>query len=104
MQMFFKIACSQIEQLKKIEKFDENSVGLLDISLRQLELHLQTMLKHLIKLSMNKQCDASVIDSYKRVYSSTLQTPPTVKENSLLFAKHLRNVLEEIEKSIHLIK
>lgn len=89
-------ACATIEQFQKIEKLDESNAN--TVQLKQFEMHLQTILRQLIRTSINKQCDATLITTYKRLYSDTLQ--PTVKrDNFVIFAQHLKKLLENIQKS-----
>lgn len=101
-QTAISIACETIPQFEKIEKLDVNTVddpkrnaGLL----KEFELHVQKQLKHLILVSINKQCDASSIAEYKRIYSLSLQSNAQ-KEYFRQFSSHLKCLLQTIQQSI----
>lgn len=98
LQTALLIVCESIDQFDKIEKLDDNSVSNHIGILKQFELHLQTILKHFIQVSINKQCDANAVNEYKRLYSLTLQT--AIKRDDLMeFSAHLQNILRIIQQS-----
>lgn len=96
------VACETIPQFEKIERLEANSdedpKRNADI-LREFELHVQKQLKHLIQVSINKQCDASSIAEYKRIYSLSLLSSAQ-KEDLKHFSSHLRHLLQTIQQSI----
>lgn len=98
LQTAVSIACEAIDQFEKVEKLEEENAQNADI-LKQFELQLQKILKHLIQVSINKQSDASSIAEYKRIYSSSLQSA-MAKEDFLTFSVHLRNLLQAIQKTV----
>lgn len=76
---------------------DDNNKIVVGI-LKQFELHVQTLLKYFVQVSISKQCDASSVAEYKRIYCLTLQS--SVKRDELLeFSTHLKNILQVIQKS-----
>lgn len=98
LQTALSIAYESIDQFDKIEKLDDNSVNNHIAILKQFEAHIQTILKHLIQVSINKQCDANSVAEYKRLYSLTLQM--SIKRDDLLaFSAHLKNILQIIQQS-----
>lgn len=98
LQTALSIAYESIDQFDKIEKLDDNSVNNHIAILKQFESHIQTILKHLIQVSINKQCDLSSVAEYKRLYSLTLQS--SIKRDELLaFSAHLKNMLQIIQQS-----
>lgn len=100
LQTAISMACEMIDQFEKIGKWDDNidaSKRNYDI-LKQFELHLQTVLKHLIQLSINRQSDANAIVEYKRLYSSSLQSGIR-KGGFLEFSSHLKNLLQAIQQT-----
>lgn len=101
--MALLLACNSIDQFKKFEKLDDSSSGNIIGSLKQFEQQLQTNLRHLIKVSMNKQCDQAMISRYKRLYSLTLQSPAN-KDNFVIFAKHLSDILIEVQATVSDLK
>lgn len=92
------IACESIEQFDKIEKLDDSSAATHIAVLKQFELILQTILKHLIQVSISKQCDASIVAERKRLYCLSLQSSKK-KDELLDFATHLKTVLQTIQQS-----
>lgn len=100
LQTAIATACEAIHQFEKIEKFDTNNdddrKGEI---LKEFELHVQKMLKHLIQVSINRQSDANSIAEYKRIYSLSLQSSKQ-KEDFLEFSSHLRNLLQTIQQAI----
>lgn len=92
------VACASIEQFHKIDKLDESNATTVNAQLKQFEMHMQTILKQLVRVSMIKQCDATLITTYKRLYSETLQAS-VIRDNFVLFAQHLKKILENIQQS-----
>lgn len=96
------MACETISQFEKLEKSDVNNDDdpkrNADI-LREFELHTQKLLKHLIQVSINKQCDTISIAEYKRIYSLSLQSNAQ-KEDFHQFSSHLKNLLQTIQQSV----
>lgn len=74
-----------------LNKVQDEEKTLID-QLRKFETHLQTILKHLIQVSINKADDASSIANYKRLYHLTLQS--SVEKEKI--AEFLKTVLNEI--------
>lgn len=102
LQTAISIACETIPQFEKIVKLDANSDDDPKRNaeiLKAFELHVQKQLKHLIQVSINKQCDASSIAEYKRIYSLSLQSSAQ-KEDFQQFSSHLKYLLQTIQKSI----
>lgn len=102
LQSAISISCEAIEQFEKIEKSEDThsdkakrNVG----CLKEFELHLQKILKHLIHVSINKQSDTNSIVEYKRLYSSSLQSTAQ-KDELVKFASHLKALLQTIQKSV----
>lgn len=87
------ISCSLIKFLDNIEKLGVNQPDTLIGQMGQIELELQTILKHLIQFSVHKQ------SHLKRIYMMTLQTS-VQKDNLIQFCQHLRNILEIIQQDI----
>lgn len=101
LQTAISISCETIEQFQKIEKSNDNSDHSkrnADI-LKQFELNLQQILKHLIQVSINKQSDANSIAEYKRLYSSSLQSSAQ-KDDFVKFASHLKTLLQTIQQAV----
>lgn len=100
MQYALIIAYSSIEQFEKIAKLDENGVNNVEIEsfLMRFKQQLQSTLKKLIRLCMNKPADEKLIGTYKKLYGMTLQ-PPQKTEDFVIFSQHLKFILEEIKKS-----
>lgn len=102
LQTAIAIACEAIHQFEKIEKFDANNdddpkrKGEI---LKEFELHVQKILKHLIQVSINRQSDVNSIAEYKRIYSLSLQSSKQ-KGDFLQFSSHLRNLLQTIQQAI----
>lgn len=89
-----QIACESTEQFKKIHTDDNPDIKLL----KQFELLLQTILKHLIQISISKN-DTNVITTLKQLYSFTLQS--NINRNDFLtLSKHLEKTLEMIQKAL----
>lgn len=101
LQVAISIACETIDQFEKIEKLDANDDDRKRIAeiLKQFELNLQTILKHLIQVSINKQSDASSIAEYKRLYSLSLQSSAP-RQDFLQFASHLKKLLQTIRQTV----
>lgn len=102
LQAAISIACETVPQLEKIEKLDalnEDEPKRNAEILIEFELNVQKQLKHLIQVSINKQCDASSIAEYKRIYSLSLQSS-TQKGDFQQFSAHLKNLLQTIQQSI----
>lgn len=95
LQTALAIACDSIDQFDKIDKINARTFPAL---LKQFELHLQTILKHSIQVSINKQCSASSISELKQLYSLTLQLS-IKKDDVLAFSAHLKNVLQVIKQA-----
>lgn len=68
--------------------------------LKQFELNVQKILKHLIHVSINKQSDADSITEYKRLYSLSLSPNQTQKEEITKFSTHLKNLLQAIQQAV----
>lgn len=101
LQTAISIAYESIDQFKKIEKLDANRDDPKCNAeiLKQFELHMQKILKHLIQVSINKQCDARSIAEYKRLYSLSLQSTAQ-KEDFSQFSTHLKTLLQAIQKAV----
>lgn len=102
LQAAISVACETVPQFEKIEKLDANNDDDPKRNaeiLREFELNVQKQLKHLIQVSINKQCDASSIAEYKRIYSLSLQSSAQ-KEDFHQFSAHLKNLLQTIQQSI----
>lgn len=97
LQAAISISCETIEQFEKLEKLDDPKRNA-EI-LKQFELYVQKILKHLIQVSINKQSDASSIAEYKRLYSLSLQSSAQ-KEDFLQFSTHLKNLLQTIQHAV----
>lgn len=82
-----------------MEKFDENNATTLLAQMKQFEMHLQTILKQLIRVTMNKQSDATLISTYKRLYIETLQANAVNRDDFVIFAQHLIKIMENILQS-----
>lgn len=67
--------------------------------LKEFELHVQKLLKHLIQVSINKQSDVNSIAEYKRIYSLSLQSSAQ-KNDFQQFSTHLKNLLQTVQQSI----
>lgn len=98
LQTAISIACETIHQFEKIEKLDTTNECNIEI-LKEFELHVQKLLKHLIQVSINKQSDAKSIAEYKRIYSLSLQSNAQ-KKDFLQFSLHLKNLLQTIQQTI----
>lgn len=101
LQTAVSIACETVDQFEKIGELDvtkDDPKFNVEI-LKQFELSLQTILKHLIQVSINKHSDASSIAEYKRLYSLSLQSSAQ-KEDFLQFSSHLKNLLQAIQQSV----
>lgn len=98
LQTALAIACESVEQLDRIDQLIARTLPTI---LKQFELHLQTILKRLIQVSINKQCSTSSISELKQLYSRTLQlySLSIKKDDALKFAGHLKNVLQMIRRS-----
>lgn len=96
LQNALKIAYDCRGYLKKIEQTDDANIEDLIEILKSFESQLQLTLKKLIRLYMNELTNVSILDNHKKVYGMTLQS--TDHNNCYVsFAKHLRNVLDEIK-------
>lgn len=93
------LVCASIDQLRKMENLDENNATTLISQMKQFETQLHTILKQLIRVMMNKQCDATIIATYKRLYIETLQANAVNRDNVVIFAQHLIKILENILQS-----
>lgn len=101
LEMALTIAHNSIDQLLKIESLDDSSSSSAEIIgvLKRFELSLQTVLKKLIRLYMNKPNSDKFTETYKKLYSLTLKNVSREDGNYAAFAQHLRNVLEHIKES-----
>lgn len=99
LHMGLSIVCASIDQFRKFENFDENNATILIDQMKQFEMHLQTILKQLIRVTMNKQSDVTLIAEYKRLYIETLQTNAVNRDNFVIFTQHLIKILENIRQS-----
>lgn len=102
LEMALTIAHNSIDQLIKIENLDDSSSSSVEIIavLKRYEESLQTVLKKLIRLCMNKPNNGNVTETYKKLYSLTLKNVSRDDGNYVAFAQHLRNVLEHIKVSM----
>lgn len=90
-----RLASSSMEQLDKIDKIDELSIASMLENMEKLEKHVQTSLKQLIRIAMNRQSDPINVSRYKQLYSSAIQSP--VDRSSLnAYAEHLKIILSDI--------
>lgn len=67
--------------------------------MKQFEMQLQTILKQLIRITMNKQSDAILNVKYKQLYRQTLLANALNRENIVKFAQYLIKILENILQS-----
>lgn len=87
----------------KIEKLNDSSNSNQEIIaiLKRFEVGLQSVLKKLIRLCMNKPTSGKATEAYKQLYSLTLKNVSKDDGNYALFAQHLGNVLENIKQSVN---
>lgn len=96
LQTALKITSECRDLLQKIEQTeDANSEDVIEI-LKNFENQLQLTLKKLIRICMNESSSGQHLDNYKKVYGMTLQATDHT-QNYVNFAKHLRNVLNQIK-------
>lgn len=100
MQSALALLHGSIEELKKIEK-NEDALGSSDLGelLNKFENRLQSLLKKLVKFCLNKQSDDKSVETYKSIYTMALRSTKN-KENIKLFSQHLRDILENVKKSL----
>lgn len=98
------IAHHSIDQLIKIENINDcsSSSSSADIVaiLKRFEIGLQSTLKKLIRLCMNKPSSGKLTETYKQMYSLTLKNVSKDDGDHVAFAQHLQKVLESIRKSM----
>lgn len=99
LQVGLAIATGSVDQFDKIAKMDAKTASDMESTLKKFELQLQSLLKKLVRVCMNKQADGKLLTAYKKLYSLTLQSSQA-KENVLVFAEHLRHMLETIKESV----
>lgn len=98
------IAHSSIDQLMKVEHLTDSSNSNAEIMavLKRFEIVLQTTLKKLIRLYMNKPNSGKITETYKKLYSLTLKRVAKEADgNYAVFAQHLIDVLQNIKQSIN---
>lgn len=66
--------------------------------MKQFESHLQTVLKHLIQISITKHSDAETVKTLKQLYSFTLQSNINRNDEND-FSKHLIQILNKIQEA-----
>lgn len=88
----------------KIENLNDSSSSNVEIIaiLKRFEIVLQTALKKLIRLCMNKPNSGKITETYKKLYSLTLKNITRDDNgNYVAFAQHLINVLQNIKQSMN---
>lgn len=104
LEVALTIAHNCIDQLMKIKNLNDSSSSTNSSAeiigvLKRFEDSLQTVLKKLIRLCMNKPNSDKITETYKKLYRLTLKNASREDGNYVAFAQHLRNVLERIKKS-----
>lgn len=93
------IACQSIEQLKKDVQADDANLE----KLQQFEKQIQTILKHLIHISITtKNIDANIISTLKQLYGFTLQS--NINRNDFMsISKHVLQTLQNVQEALAVI-